>query len=255
MVEILVCIKRVPSPGAKIPLLADGSDLDTRNLGFTISPHEECAVEEAVRLVEAHGGSATAMALGPPEAAEQVRGAIATGVDHGVLVEADSPDWDPQAIAAGLGDAIATLTEEGARFDLVLFGNESADAAHEQVGVRVAHRLGWPIVGGIKGLELADGHVALRRDTAAGSERYEVPLPAAVAVKEGLNLPRYPALKGRMRARKAHVRTIPAEARGGGLTRTRLRYPPEEDSETEILGHGAEAAPKIVEILRQEGLT
>lgn len=252
--EILVCIKRVPSPGARIPLLVDGSDIDTRHLGFTISPHEECAVEEAVRLVEAYGGSSTALALGPPEAAEQVRGAIAAGVDRGVLVEADSADWDPQAIATALGEAVATLQGEGPAFDLVLFGNESADGAHEQVGVRVAHRLGLPIVGGIKGLQLAGGHVALRRDTAAGSERYEVPLPAAVAVKEGLNLPRYPALKGRMRARKADVRTIAAQHRPGGLTRARLRHPPEETTETEILGRGAEAAPKVVEILRQEGL-
>jgi electron transfer flavoprotein beta subunit len=253
-VEVLVCIKRVPSPGAKIPLTDDGAEIDTKNLGFTVSPHEECAVEEAVRLVEAHGGSATALALGPPEAAEQVRSAIAIGCDHGVLAAADSADWDPQAIASALGDAITQLTEEGASFDLILFGNESADAAHEQVGVRVAHRLGLPIVSGIKGLETVDGHVRLRRDTAAGSEHYEVPLPSAVAVKEGLNLPRYPALKGRMRARKAHVREIPAEPRAGGLRRLRLRHPPEEQSEPAVLGRGADAVPKVVEVLREEGL-
>ncbi|PSO47062.1 MAG: electron transfer flavoprotein subunit alpha [Actinobacteria bacterium QS_8_72_14] len=253
--EILVCVKRAPAPGAKIPLTADGSAIDTRNLGFTMSPHEECAVEEAVRLVEAHGGSATVMTLGPPEAAEQMRDGIATGADHGVLVETDRTDWDPQATAAALGEAIAQLQQEGARFDLVLFGNESADAAHEQVSVRVAHRLGLPIVNGIKGLETSDGHVALRRDTAAGSERYEVPLPAAVAVKKGLNLPRYPALKGRMRARKATVRTIAALHHPGGLTSHGLRYPPDETTETEILGRGADAAPRVVELLGEEGLT
>lgn len=252
--EILVCLKRVPAPGAKIPLLDDGSDLDTRHLGFTLSPHEECAVEEAVRLVEAHGGSSTALALGPPEAAEQLRTAIAIGVDHGVLVTADGPDWDPQATASALGDAIVALMNEGAHFDLVLFGNESADAAHEQVSVRVAHRLGLPIVSGIKGLEISDGQVRLRRDAAGANERYEVALPAAAAVKEGLNLPRYPALKGRMRARKAQVRTIVGEHHPGGLTRQRLRYPPEEHSETAVLGHGPEAASAVVEILKQEGL-
>ena len=253
--QVLVCVKRVPAPGARIPLAADGSEIDTRHLGFTISPHEECAVEEAVRLVEAHGGSATAMTLGPPEATEQVRAAIAIGCDAGVLVEAGTPDWDPQATASALGDAIALLAEEGQRFDLVLFGNESADAAGAQVGVRVAHRLGWPIVSGIKGLEVADGHVSLRRDTARAVERYEVPLPAVVAVKEGLNLPRYPALKGRMRARKAQVRTLPAEHRAGGLSRTLLRHPPEERTDTVMLGRGADAAPRIVEILHEEGLT
>ena len=75
--DILVCVKRVPETGAKITVTADGQDVETRNLGFTISPHEECAVEEAVQLIEKHGGSATVLTLGPDPATEQLRGALA----------------------------------------------------------------------------------------------------------------------------------------------------------------------------------
>ena len=77
--DILVCVKRVPMVGGRISLLPDGQQIDTRQLAFTISPHEECAVEEAVRLVERHGGTVTVLALGPPEAEEQLRNAVAVG--------------------------------------------------------------------------------------------------------------------------------------------------------------------------------
>ena len=92
--RILVCVKRVPAPGARIVLTPDGQDIDTRNLGFTTSPHEECAVEEAIRLVEHHGGSSTVMTVGPPEADEQLRYALSVGAGGAVLVTTEGPDPD-----------------------------------------------------------------------------------------------------------------------------------------------------------------
>ena len=77
--HILVCVKRVPATGGRIVLTADGQEIDTRYLGFTVSPHEECAVEEAVRIVEAQGGSSTVLTLGPAAAEEQLRDAMAVG--------------------------------------------------------------------------------------------------------------------------------------------------------------------------------
>ena len=93
--RILVLVKRVPATGGRIVLTADGQDIDTRHLGFTISPHEECAVEEAVRIVEAGGGSTVVMTLGPAEAAEQLRDAIALGIEEAVLLETDGPGLGP----------------------------------------------------------------------------------------------------------------------------------------------------------------
>jgi electron transfer flavoprotein beta subunit len=159
--DVLACVKRVPATGARIPISADGSEIDTRNLGFTIGPHEECAVEEAERF----GGSATVLTLGPAEATEQLRYAMSMGAGSGVLVATGAGEIDPQATAAGIAAAVRELAAEGQRFDLILFGTESADAGNYQVGIRVADAFGLPVVGGITGID-ADpehGNAALRR--------------------------------------------------------------------------------------------
>lgn len=249
--EVLVCVKRVPAPGAKVPLTEDAQDIDTRYLGFTIGPHEECAVEEAVRLVAAHGGSVTVLAAGPLDVAEQLRYAISMGADHGVVVDIGPSELDPQATAAAIVDAARQLDT---RFDLVLFGNESADAGHYQVGIRVAYALGLPIVGGAKGIEAADGRVRLRREVPDGFEVYDVPLPAAVAVKEGLNLPRYPSMPGRLKAKKTQLRTIAVDPPAGGLRKVRLRQPRDDRAAAVVLGQGAAAAPAIVDMLEELGV-
>ncbi|WP_199431974.1 electron transfer flavoprotein subunit beta/FixA family protein [Qaidamihabitans albus] len=251
--EILVCVKRVPAPGAKVPLSADSREIDTRHLGFTIGPHEECAVEEAVRLVAGHGGQVTVLAVGPPEAEEQLRYALAMGADRGVLVETGPAELDPEATAAAIAQAVHTVTDGAPPFDLVLFGDSSADAGHYQVGIRVAAELGLPIVGGIKGIEVGDG-LRLRREVPDGAELYELPLPAAAAVREGLNLPRYPNLPGRLRARKASLRTIAFEPPVGGLRKLRLRQPADDRAETVLLGQGAAAAPAVVDVLEELGV-
>jgi len=200
--NILVCIKRVPATGGRITLTADGEDIDTRFLGFTISPHEECAVEEAVRIVEARGGSTTVLTLGPEPASDQLRDAMAIGIERAVLLETDGGEWDPMATARAIVDAIRTLEADGGPFDLLLFGNEAADTGDFQVGIRVAHALGRPIVTGIKGIELDDGRAVVRREAAGGGwEVFELDLPAVLAAKEGLNLPRYPSVPGRLRAK------------------------------------------------------
>ena len=104
--RILVCVKRVPLTGGKMVLTADEQALETRHLGFTISPHEECGVEEAVRLVEEHGGEVTVLTLGPAEAEEQIRDSLANGGDRGVHLVTDGEEWDAQATAGAIVDAI-----------------------------------------------------------------------------------------------------------------------------------------------------
>lgn len=236
--RVLVCVKRVPAPGARIVLTEDGQGIDTGLLSFTVSPHEECAVEEAVRIAEGNDGTVTVLTLGPPEAEEQLRSSLAVGAHEAVLVPTDGSDWDPISTADAIAAAIGELENEG-NFDLVLFGNESADSGGYQVGVRVAHALGRPIVSGIKGIEVADDGVTLRRDTATGSEIYRLPLPAVVAVREGINLPRYPTLKGRLNAKKVEVRSFEATRKGSGQQMVRLVTPPQEVSATTILSDAA----------------
>ena len=251
--EILVCVKRVPATGGQITLTADAQDIDTRFLGFTVSPHEECAVEEAVRLVETHGGSTTVMTLGPAEAEDQLREAMAIGANRGILLDSGGRDWDPVATAAALTDAIQALEAANGPFDLLLFGNESADSGGFQVGIRVAVALDRPCVIGVKALEVRDGMAIAQREAGNAREVYEVPLPAVVAVKEGINLPRYPSVPGRLRARKAPLDVVTPDERAGGPTKVRLVVPQREATTATVLGTGADAAPRVVEVLQQLG--
>jgi electron transfer flavoprotein beta subunit len=254
-VNILVCVKRVPATGGTIVLTADQRAIDTRYLGFTISPHEECAVEEAVRVVEAQAGTATVLTLGPPEAEEQLRDAMAIGIERAILLETDGSDWDPIATAAAIVDGIRADEAAAQPYDLLLFGNEAADTGDYQVPVRVAAALGLPCINGIMGLEIRDGVATARREAASGGwEVYEVPLPAVIAVKEGINLPRYPSVPGRLRARKKEIQRITPEHRPGGLTKVRLRLPEERGTTAEVLGTGPEAAPAVVEMFQRIGV-
>ncbi len=258
--RVLVCVKRVPAPGARIVLTADGQGVDAKNLGFTTSPHEECAVEEAIRLVERHGGTTTVLTLGAPEAEEQLRYALSVGAGDGVLITTDGSDWDPQATARALVATISSLEATDGRFDLILFGNESADASGFQVGVRVARALGRPIVNGIKAVELEEGSVGdaaltAYREAGDGSEVYRLALPAVLGVKEGINLPRYPTLPGRLRSRKIDLVQLSADAHPGGLRTLGFELPAEQVTATTILGIGAEAAAAVVDWLEELGLT
>ena len=176
--NILVCVKRVPLTGGKIVLTDDQRAISTRHLGFTISPHEECGCEEAVRLVEQHGGTSTVLTLGPPEAEEQLRDMMAIGIDRAVhLVTDGAEEWDLQATANAILAAIEAAPEP---YDLLLFGNESADAGNYQVAIRVAHKLGLPVVTGVKAITMqADGSLRCEQEVPDGRDVYEVPTPAA----------------------------------------------------------------------------
>ena len=278
--EIAVCVKRVPMVGGKIVVTADGQDVDTRMSGFTVSPHEECAVEEAVRLVERHGGSVAVLTLGPPAAADQLRDMLALGATRAVLLETDGREWGPIATAEAivaevtgaaadpatspvpaLPDPAASPAPDPAAaaasnlpYDLLLFGNEAADTGDYQVAVRVAHALGLPCVTGIKNLEVTDAGARAKREYRGTEEVFDIPLPAVVSVKEGINLPRYPSLPGRLRAKRATIGTRAPQWRADGLTKTGLRVPAGESKRAEILGNGADAVPALVALLDELGI-
>lgn len=252
--RLLVCVKRVPATGGQITLTADQRDIDARFLGFTVSPHEECAVEEAVRIVEAQGGTSAVLTLGPESAADQLRDAMAIGIDQAILLETDGSDWDPGATAGAIVDAIRDLEASDGPFDLILFGNESADSGGFQVGIRVAVALDRPCVTGAKGIALDGGSATVRRQAAGGWEEFDVALPAVISVREGINLPRYPSVPGRLRAKRKEIARVTPERRPLGPELIRLMLPVERTATAEILGTGPEAAPRVVEILREIGV-
>jgi electron transfer flavoprotein beta subunit len=253
-VRILVCVKRVPLTGGRMVLTEDERALQTRHLGFTISPHEECGVEEAVRIVEQHGGEVTVLTLGPSEAEEQVRDSLAAGADRGILLATDGQEWDPQATAQAIVATVERERGDGGDFDLIIFGNESADAGNFQVGIRVAHALGRPVVTGLKGLSIEDGRARCEQEVPGGRDVYLVPLPAVVTVLEGINLPRYPSVPAKLRARQKPVETTSPERPEPRLEMIRLIVPPGQGKQAEILGTGPEAAPAVVEMMREIGV-
>lgn len=251
--NILVCVKRVPDTGARIDVTSDGKEIETKNLGFTISPHEECAVEEAVQIIEKLGGTGTVLALGPADAEDQIRDSIARGMERGILLETDGTGWDPGQTASAIVETIRKKESDGTLFDLIMFGNESADSGDYQVGIRVAQALDRPCATGIKRVELKEGKVIAKRETGTGWESYEVSLPAVLTVKEGLNLPRHPSLRGTMMARKKTVERFQPSRSEVGLELLRLKLPQEKASGAEILGQGKEAIPGIIKILEEVG--
>jgi electron transfer flavoprotein beta subunit len=255
-VEILVCVKRVPTVGGVLTLTADQRAIDTKTSGFTISPHEECAVEEAVRLVERFGGAVTVASLGPAAAEEQLRACLALGASAAVLLEtADAVETGAIATAAAL-HAVATAGS----FDLVLLGNEASDTGDYQVGIRLAHLLGRPVATGIKAISVADdgASLAASRTYRGILETFTLPLPCVVTVKEGINLPRYPSLPGRLRAKRASITRVAVSgvgpAAGNDVRMTRLRVPEAPRKQATVLGHGPDAVPALVSVLAEIGV-
>ncbi|MBO0802141.1 MAG: electron transfer flavoprotein subunit beta/FixA family protein [Nocardiopsaceae bacterium] len=254
--EILVCVKRVPTVGGRITLTGDGLGVDTRMSGFTISPHEECAVEEAVRITERLGGTVSVLTLGPESAIEQLRGALALGAGRAVLLETDGREYGPIATATAIASEIGSRAAAEPGYDLALFGNEASDTGDYQVGIRVAHLLGWPVVTGIKSLDVSADGVVARREYRGVEEAYSLPLPAVVTVKEGLNLPRYPSLPGRLRAKRAPVERVEIKdvSLPEGLRKTRLRVPEGGTHQATVLGEGVAAVPELVRVLDELGI-
>jgi len=252
--KLLVCVKRVPFTGGKMVLADDSMALETRHLGFTISPHEECGVEEAVRLIETSGGESVVLTLGPPEAVEQRRDAMALGIDRAVHLQTDGSEWDPEATAAAVVEAIRADEAASGPFDVIFFGNESADSGGFQVGLRVARGLGRPAVTGVKKVTVEGTSVRCEQEVDGGRDVYVLPMPAVVTVKEGLNLPRYPSVPGRMRAGRKHVAASTPARRQARLELERLVVPAGQGRRAELLGSGPSAAPAVVEMMRRIGV-
>lgn len=252
--RVLVCVKRVPMTGGRIVLTEDEQAIETKHLGFAISPHEECGIEEAVRLVEQHGGESVVLTLGPADAEEQLRDAMAIGIDRGIHLVTDGEEWDPEATAGAIVDAVRADEASSGPFDLIFFGNESADSGGFQVGLRAAAALGRPCATGLKSVVVEGGAARCEQEEGGGRDVYELPLPAVVTVLEGLNLPRYPSVPGRMRAGRKPLEATAPERPASRLERARLVVPEGDSKQAEILGRGPEAAVAVVDLLQRIGV-
>jgi electron transfer flavoprotein beta subunit len=255
MANVLVGVKRVPDVSGEFALTDDEQAVDARHLGWTVSPHEECAVELATQIAGATGGEATVVSVGSEDAVEQLRDALAVGCTRAVLVEADPAALGPVDVARAIAEVVRAHEATGHSYDVVLLGNDAADTGDFQVPVRLAYALERPVVTHISTCEVSGDTVVARGDGPDGPEVFELPTPAVVAVMEGGVAPRYPSIPGRMKAKKAAIEMVAFDASSAvGSGRVRLKLPEVETSTVRILGTGPEAAPAVVDVIEELGV-
>ncbi len=252
--DVLVCIKRVPEVAGSVTLTPDSMNVDAEQVGYTVSPHEECAVELAVQTAKATGGEVTVLSVGGDDAVKQLRDALAIGCSAAVLVEAAADSYGPADVAAAIADVVGAHQSQGRSYGLVLLGNDAADTGDFQVGIRLGYTLGRPVLTGASLLEVEGDQVTTWAEGPEGREVSQAPVPAVVTVMEGGVEPRYPSIPGRMKAKKVQVETVAPSRQPVGSGRLRLKLPPPPASEVEVLGKGPEAAPAVVDLLAELGV-
>lgn len=255
--EIVVCVKQVVDTEAEKKLVPPDWRLDRESVENVLNPYDEYAVEEAVRLKEAHGGEVTILCAGPEAAQDAVRKALAMGADKAVMVtDAAFAGSDTQGIAYSLAAALSSMS-----YDLVLMGIMSTDAQTGQVPSALGDALDLPVLTALNKIEVEGGTLKVHRQTDQGYVTCECPLPAVCSVVKGINEPRYPSLKGIMGAKKKPMEIKDAGAIGvdparvgGAAAGTRvvsISSPPPRKAGQKIEDDGT-AAQRIVEFLTGE---
>jgi electron transfer flavoprotein beta subunit len=202
--NIVVCVKQVPDTWSERTLKAGDSTLDRDSADAIINELDEYAIEEGLRLAEAHGGEVTILSMGPQRASESIRKALSMGADKAVHVLDDGlAGSDAIQTSATLA---AALTRIG--FDLVILGSESTDARMGVMAAMLSERLGVPQLSFANKVETDGKAISIQRVTDTGFDKVEASLPAVVSVVEKTNEPRYPSFKGIMAAKKKPVETL-----------------------------------------------
>jgi len=250
--KIAVCIKWIPDTAEKLELREDKKWIATEGIDFTMNRIDQCAVEKAIRIKEERGNedNIVVFSLGPSEASEGIKMAMAMGADRGVLLTTDEEGWDTSCTAEALASVL-----ESRDFDLILFGHESGDMSNRQTGLRVAHRLNLPCISGIRDLEIFEGSAACKRETEAGLEIYEVKLPAVFTTLGAvLATPRYPSIRGIMKVKKKIIEEIKVNKGTPHLEIVELEKISNE-RKGEILGDEKKSAvSNLIKKLAKEGL-
>jgi electron transfer flavoprotein beta subunit len=243
--KLLVPVKRVVDYNVKVRVKADGTGVETANVKMSMNPFDEIAVEEAVRLKEK--GIATeiiAVSVGPAQAQEQIRTALAMGADRGILVEAEGTE--PLAVAKIL-KAIAEREQPQA----VILGKQAIDDDMNATGQMLAALLGWPQGTFASKVEIADGRAQVTREVDGGLETVSLTLPAIVTTDLRLNEPRYASLPNIMKARKKPIETLKPADLGVDVT-PRLTVLKVEDPPKRQAGRKVASVAELVDKLRNE---
>jgi len=256
--NIAVCVKQVIDTEAQTRLDPDSWRLD-RNVTCILNPYDEFAVEEALRIKEAHGGEVVAVCMGPEKAEDAVRKALAMGVDSAILVTDPAlAGSDAQGTAYVLAEALKSF-----EWDLVIFGVRSTDGETGTVPAAVAEMLGRPLLSTLAKVEVEGSTLKVHRETELGYVAYECPTPAVLSVIKGINEPRFPSMKGIMGAKKKPVDVKDAGAlaldaarigQSGAKTRVLSGRSPEPRKAGVKIEDDGGGAQKIVEFLATQKL-
>jgi len=256
--NIAVCVKQVVDTEAEVKLDPASWRVD-RSVSSVLNPYDEYAVEEALRLKEAHGGEVTAVCMGPENATDALRKALAMGADKAVLVsDAALAGSDVQGTAYALAETLKTL-----EWDVALFGVRSTDGETGCVPAAVAARLDTPLLSGLAKVEVEGDKLLVNRETETGYVRYECPTPAVLSVIKGINEPRFPSMKGIMSAKSKPIDQKDAAAlsldagqigQDGAKTKVLSGATPEPRKAGEKVEDDGSGAAKIAEYLASNKL-
>ncbi len=253
----VVCISHVPDTESRIRVASDGRHIDEEGIKFIVSPYDEFALEEAIRLKDAQGGDVTVLTFGPDRATSALRECLARGATKAVHVNHEAAgDADSLGIARVLAAAIRDIPH-----DVIFFGKQGVGTDNSLVGPMVAELLGLAQVNVVTKMEVQDGKLTAHREIEGAEEIIEATLPAVITAQKGLNEPRFASLKGIMAAKKVPVDSKSIsdlglsedEIIGSRLQVISLDPPPEKPEGRKIDGSDPQAAAaEILKYIRDE---
>ena len=255
--KIVVCVKQVPDTETRVKIAASGSAISEADVAsWIVSPYDEFAIEEALRIKEAKGGEVVAVTAGPERAQAALRTALAMGADSAVHVKDAALD---ATCTLGTARALAAAVKTLAPFDLVLFGQQGVGGDNSQIPGMVAELLDLPQVTVAVKVEIGEGQASVEREIEGGRETWETPLPVVVSAQKGLNEPRYASLKGIMAAKKKLIQSLDlaglgldAEAVTPKLKVTAMELPPARPAVRMIEGDPETQSKELIRLLHEE---
>ncbi|MDE2732048.1 MAG: electron transfer flavoprotein subunit beta/FixA family protein [Bacteroidota bacterium] len=244
--KIAVCIKQTADTETVPGLDADGTRVLTDDITWIINPHDESALEVALRQVEEYGGSVTVLALGPQRVQKALREGLAMGADRAIHLRCERMPNDARVTARALKPI---LESEG--FDLVLAGQVSVDNGGGQLPQRLGVLLGWPSVSAVEGLEVDGRKLTAQRPVEGGREQHELNLPAVIGINRRIGEPRYPSFRNIMKAKRKPVIAIEVTLEPSQLVCEQLRLPPQKTA-GQIMTYGPGVADRVAHLIRSE---
>jgi electron transfer flavoprotein beta subunit len=252
----VVCISQVPDTESRIKIAAGGRRVDEAGLKFIVSPYDEFALEEAIRLKEGKGGDVTVVSFGPDRVQQALRECLARGATKALHIKGDTAEADSLGIAKVLAAAVKATAH-----DLVFFGKQGVGTDNSLVGPMVAELLGYPQVNVVTKLEVGEGKITAHREIEAAEEVVDASIPAVVTAQKGMNEPRYASLKGIMAAKKITIESksvsdlglADADVFNARAIVTALDLPAEKSGGRKFDGADpAAAAQEILRYIREE---